>query len=103
MRGIIPSGMKLSNGRLIALLLGTLTLVGGCASSGRVYMGTLREHPNCVAEAGIARAKVDACMNRRNQADFNSCLADRKVPARKIGRLNACVDSHRRSTIASYL
>jgi len=85
----------------ILLVLGAVTFLGGCAS-GRVYMSTLRDYPQCVTQAGISRAKVDACMDSSSdKADFNSCLAGKQVPQPKIDELNACVDSHRRSTIGN--
>lgn len=82
------------------MLSAALMLVSGCAS-GRVYMSTLRNYPECVTQAQISPAKVDACMDSTGKTDFNACLVDRKVPQNKIDVLNGCVDSHRRSMIAN--
>lgn len=86
---------------VILILLGALTVLGGCSPSGRVYMTTLRNYPACVTESGISQAKVDACMDNTDKADFNSCLVDKKVPQPRIDRLNACVEAHRRTTIGN--
>jgi hypothetical protein len=91
---------KTVSGALIGLLSAALMLVSGC-SSGRVYMSTLRNYPDCVTQAQISRAKADACMDSTDKADFNACLADRKVPQNKIDVLNRCVDSHRRGMIGN--
>lgn len=91
---------KTVSGGLVALLSAALMLFSGCAG-GRVYMSTLRNYPDCVTQAQINRAKVDACMDSTNKVDFNACLVDRKVPQNKIDALNRCVDSHRRGMIGN--
>jgi hypothetical protein len=90
-----------SRSALIGIVLGVLPLFGaGCA--GHMYMSTLRDYPNCVTQAQISRAKVDACMDSSDKASFNDCLLSQKVPQSKIDVLNACVDSHRRSSIGNF-
>lgn len=83
-----------------AVLAVTFCLLAGC-SSGRVYMATLRDNPDCVAQAGISRVKVNACMDSRGKEDLNSCLSAQRVPQTKIANLNACVDARRRTTIGN--
>ena len=85
----------------MTIALGWVWNLGGCASSDRVYISTLRNYPTCGTESGIGVAKLDACLDNSTKADVNSCLLDKKVPQAKIDRLNACVDAHRRSTIGN--
>jgi hypothetical protein len=88
---------------LLIMVLSTLPLIaGGCASaSGRMYMTTLRNYPGCVSQAQIGQVKVDGCMDSTDKASFNACLVSKNVPQSKIDVLNACVDSHRRSSIGN--
>jgi hypothetical protein len=85
------------------MILGALALAAaGCAgTSNRLYMPTLRNYPGCVSKAQISQTKVDGCMGSTDQASFNACLVSKNVPQSKIDVLNACVDSHRRSTIGN--
>jgi len=96
----ITFASKPVHGGLLGLLSAMLMLISGCAS-GRVYMGTLRNYPQCVAQAQISQAKVDGCMGSNGRADLNACLVGKNVPQYKIDALNACVESHRRSSIAN--
>lgn len=93
-----PNHSKLA---LMRIILGALPLLGAGCAGGRMYMSTLRNYPDCVTQAQIARAKVDACMDSSDKASFNDCLVSKSVPQSKINVLNACVDSHRRSSIGN--
>lgn len=91
-----------SKSALVGIVLGVLPLFGAGCASGRMYMSTLRNYPDCVTQAQISRAKVDACMDSSDKDSFNECLLSKKVPQSKIDVLNACVDSHRRSWIGNF-
>lgn len=98
----MPIHRNRSNTVLIGIIVGVGSLFGVGCGGGHMYMATARNYPNCVTQAQISPAKANACMDSSDKASFNDCLASKNVPQSKIDVLNACIDSHRRSSIGNW-
>ncbi len=69
-----------------------IAALSGCAAN---FSQQVADHPGCVADAGIARWKVDQCLGYGNvhRDAFNICLAKQQVPQHKIEMLDDCIEA----------
>ncbi len=79
-----------------AIVLGVaasaIATLSGCAAN---FSQQVADHPGCVADAGIARWKVDQCLGYGNvhRDAFDICLAKQGVSQHKIEMLDDCVET----------
>jgi hypothetical protein len=80
---------------ILLILSSMAAALNGCAAN---YSQKVADHSGCVDDVGIARSKVDQCLNYGNvhRDAFDMCLARQQVPQGKIERLDSCVDARSR-------
>jgi hypothetical protein len=77
---------------VFVVMTSTLAMLSSCTPN---FSTLVADHPQCAADAGIARWKVEQCLGYGNvHSDaFDVCLERQQVPQREIEMLDDCVTS----------
>jgi hypothetical protein len=86
---------RLYTASILFILSCTAAALNGCSAN---YSQRVAHHLGCVTDVGIARSKVDQCLNYGyvHRDAFDRCLARQQVPPGRIERLDSCVEARSR-------